>query len=225
MTSFEKINNKALSPRERINQALDMLHPPYQDEEQFYAALTYLSYRELEDELVQDIDIHLTGIEPPKITHPGLKVRWEISIEMVEVYNNVKLNRLDRVKSKAQKIKHVFETQGDLWPACICNYLRSQLILSQVLINQDHKGEAVYILSTAVNAWRECISRTNFFAFPYRATEMREDCNEIQAMIFTLRDLGEIEDKREFDWMTKQKVFKTWRKEMQDAMQKLNWKY
>jgi hypothetical protein len=228
MTSFEEINNKALSPKERIDQAFDMLRPPYKDEEQYYAALTYLSYRELDDSVDgSKVSLQLVGVPPPPdIKHPGLKVRWEISLRMVQIYINVKRDCIDKAQSDAQRIKQVFERDGwSLWPACVCNYLRSQLIWAQGLINKDHKGEAVYILKRAVENWKGCIYQTNFFSFPYRFTEMREDIIELQAMIFLLRDLGEIEDKREFDWMTPQKIFKAWRPEMQNAMYKLNPKW
>lgn len=228
MTSFEKINDKSLKHEERVNQAFKMLCPPYEDREQYYAALTYLLYRQLEGSVDGDkINQALIGLPAQSINHAGLAVRWNISLSMVNIYINVKRDWLDRVKSDAQQIKHMFETDGwHLWPASVCNYLRSQLIFGQVLINGDYKGEAVFILKSAIHTWKRCVSNTNFFSFPYRFTEMREDIIELQAMIFLLRDLGEIEDKREFDWMTKQKIFKSWRKEMQDAMYKLNpsWK-
>jgi hypothetical protein len=228
MTSFETINNKALSPKERINQAMEMLNPPYKDEEQFYAAATYLSYRELFDELTpEQIKIlnNSSFCSFQDIQTPGLRLRWQISILMVDIYIYVKKENLNIVKSKCSEIKRIFEKDGwHLWPATVCNYLRSQLILGQILSNQDYKNEAIYILKQTVEMWKKCVNNTNFFTFPYRFTEMREDIIELQAIIFLLRDLGEIEDKREFDWMTKQKIFKMWKKEMQDTMYKLNWK-
>lgn len=223
MTSFEMINSKALSPKERITQAIEMLSPPYKDEEQYYAALCYLSYRELDgdlDNLTLAKAVSAVG-NPEPVSHPGLRVRWGISISMVEIYLNVKIGLLDKVRSRSQNIKHVFETKGYLWPACVCNYLRSQILFAQTLINEDYKGEAIYLLKSAINTWKACIATTNFFSFPYRPSEMKEDCIELQAIMFMLADLKEIEMLK-FDWMTKDKIKKSWRNEMRNAMLKLN---
>jgi hypothetical protein len=223
-SSFEQINSKALRPDEAIHQAIDFLKPPYQDEEQWYAAYCFLLYRELDGYISKNFLMqHITQTQklPTKISHRGLDIRWQISIATASMYIAIKDGR--NFGGLAQTIKLLFEKDGwDIWPSTVCNYLRSQFLYGYNFYLENKNDNANHILIEAVNFWRKCVYNTNFYIYPYRPSEMREEVHEIQAIMFLLRDTGYIKEMKDFSWMTKKIIWDKWPKMMRDAVSTLS---
>lgn len=223
MSSFERINSKALSPQEAIHQAIDFLRPPYQDEEQWYAAYCFLLYRELDGYVAKNFIMqHITKTQPlvPKISHPGLNIRWQISLNMAMLYLAIKDG--GSFNATAQIIKLLFEKDGyELWPSCVCNYLRSQFLYAYKFYLEDKNDNTNHLLTEAIAFWKKCVASTNFYIYPYRPSEMREEVHEIQAMIFLLKDTGYVKEMKDMEWMTKKHIWTRWPETMKQAVSKL----
>lgn len=235
MTSFEKLNDKNVNVMERIAYARNLLTSP-EDEESIHAAKCFLTYRCLDGLILfPDWEEKIEPVYCPHIsTESRLNFRWSASQLIAQIYLYLKAGKVDDFLQSASLMQIMYKKNSDQWPPSILNYLRSQfLFLYYQYVKQNPNYPIAFRCSDVINEWKTVVSEIDYDEFPFRFAEMKEDCNDLLALIELRRKLGALKDNREFDWCTPNYILKRWPTIMRNAVKSISffnletsiWKY
>lgn len=183
---------------DRVKKALRLIENP-ETIQSIPNCISWIGYRFLEDKIPYETISSVLKTKY-KIEDIPLSLRWEMSLSILEIYIDIKIDKFDESKCKIINDIWINKNIRTLWAPQVLNYLRGSFLYAyKCYLNGDNE-EASKISFNCIDQWRISTSSFDLFLYPLRFTEMRDDIRCLQMFSYILRACGKISFE-DYKWM------------------------